>query len=136
MKNHCVVFCGKERDRRKKLYLTGKLNCFSSPHRSLSFFVSLSSTQISVHIVPIHTTTTTGRRYIEFECTRYLYDDRAGSFEVYESQHHLIGTTKADLFKNVGEGLKSVEAVARRENVGGNEVAFTGDSFWSGLVKE
>ncbi|KAJ3245128.1 hypothetical protein HDU78_009855 [Chytriomyces hyalinus] len=85
----------------------------------------------SVSMVPVKVTSN-GRRYIEFECVRYVYDDRAGRFQPFTFS---VGPTFADLHQQV-RGLGSSEAHDRTELVGPNVIAFPADTFYTALVKE
>eukprot|EP00842_Homolaphlyctis_polyrhiza_P007118 jgi/Hompol1/996/HPOL_001171-RA len=76
--------------------------------------------------------TNTGRRYIEFECVRYVFDQATGSFEPF---HFPIGPSCAQLLEQAS-GLSSTEAELRYELAGPNEIVFKVDSFSQGIIKE
>ncbi|KAJ3214485.1 hypothetical protein HDU67_001617 [Dinochytrium kinnereticum] len=87
--------------------------------------------EVSVTIVPVlHTTA--GRRYIEFECVRYVFNETLCTFEPYT---FTVGPTFADLHRQK-EGLHSTDALDRMELVGPNTIAFPADTFWTGIIKE
>ncbi|OAJ42778.1 hypothetical protein BDEG_26191 [Batrachochytrium dendrobatidis JEL423] len=79
--------------------------------------------------------TTNGRKYIEFECVRYVMDSATGSFEPYSFN---IGPKCSDLVfgKEQANGLPSTEAERRVELCGPNEIVFKIDTFARGLIKE
>ncbi|ORY45640.1 HAD-like protein [Rhizoclosmatium globosum] len=85
----------------------------------------------SVTMVPVESTSG-GRKYIEFECVRYVYDERAGRFQPYS---FAVGPTYADLHKQ-SSGLSSNDARLREELCGPNKIAFPADTFGSALIKE
>jgi hypothetical protein len=76
--------------------------------------------------------TSQGRRFIEFECVRYVYDDRYFTFLPY---NFVVGPSFSDLIKQKG-GLTSNDANDRCELVGPNTIVFPEDSFLSALFKE
>ncbi|KAI9349302.1 hypothetical protein DFJ73DRAFT_789982 [Zopfochytrium polystomum] len=76
--------------------------------------------------------TSQGRRFIEFECVRYVYDDRYGNFFPY---NFTVGPTFADLHLQK-VGLRSADANDRMELVGPNAIVFPEDTFLSALFKE
>ena len=76
--------------------------------------------------------TSQGRRYIEFETVRYVYDDRYFTFLPY---NFTVGPTFSDLLKQKG-GLVSTDANDRSELVGPNAIVFPEDTFVSALFKE
>ncbi|KAI8608125.1 hypothetical protein BC830DRAFT_1072366, partial [Chytriomyces sp. MP71] len=82
-------------------------------------------------MVPVHVTSN-GRRYIEFECVRYVYDERAGRFQPFSFS---VGPTFADLHNQSG-GLSTGDAHLRTELVGPNVIAFPADTFYTAMVKE
>ncbi|KAI8842943.1 hypothetical protein BC829DRAFT_401448 [Chytridium lagenaria] len=77
-------------------------------------------------------TTSAGRRYIEHECVRYVYNDRTCTFEPFNC---VVGPTCSDLHRQAG-GLLSAEAADRIELVGPNEIAFKKDTWWSAISRE
>ncbi|KAJ1343476.1 hypothetical protein BSLG_001974 [Batrachochytrium salamandrivorans] len=79
--------------------------------------------------------TNNGRRYIEYECVRYVLDPAMGSFEPFVFG---IGPNCSDLVAGTSQasGLTSVEAERRMELAGPNEITFRLDSFARGLIKE
>ncbi|KAJ3014733.1 UNVERIFIED_CONTAM: hypothetical protein HDU68_000163, partial [Siphonaria sp. JEL0065] len=85
----------------------------------------------SVTMVPVQLTST-GRRFIEFECVRYVFDERSGRFQPYS---FTVGPTCADLHQQ-STGLSSSDARSRVELVGPNAIAFAADTFASALIKE
>ncbi|KAJ3321500.1 hypothetical protein HDU76_014084, partial [Blyttiomyces sp. JEL0837] len=98
-------------------------------------FRRMTGTDISLTMVDVETTTA-GRRYIEFECVRYVFDDRYNTFQPYHfpisgSASH----SHADLAKQAG-GLLTSEAEKRKELVGANRIAFPEDTFYTALFKE
>ncbi|KAJ1554496.1 hypothetical protein HK405_004904 [Cladochytrium tenue] len=86
---------------------------------------------VALFTVPVQQTST-GRRYIEFECARYVFDDRHGTFVPFAVA---VGPTFGDLAKQK-IGLASHEAANRTELVGPNTISFPQDSFYSALFKE
>ncbi|KAJ3197057.1 hypothetical protein HK101_006240 [Irineochytrium annulatum] len=86
---------------------------------------------VSVEVTPV-LYTTNGRRYIEFECVRYVYNDREGTFEPYV---YTVGPSFADLHKQ-SAGLISSDANDRIELVGPNAIAFPADTFYTAMGKE
>ncbi|KAJ3353378.1 hypothetical protein HDU83_006863 [Entophlyctis luteolus] len=85
----------------------------------------------SVTVVPIQMTSV-GRRYIEFECVRYVFDERSGSFQPYS---FAVGPTLGDLHQQ-SVGLTTAEAHRRTELVGPNTIAFPADTFYTAIGKE
>ncbi|KAJ3121430.1 hypothetical protein HK100_012392, partial [Physocladia obscura] len=85
----------------------------------------------SATMVPVQLTST-GRRFIEFECVRYVYDERNGRFQPYS---FTVGPTCADLHTQ-SNGLTSTESRNRSELVGPNAIAFPADTFYSAMGKE
>jgi cation-transporting ATPase 13A3/4/5 len=77
-------------------------------------------------------TTSGGRRYIEFECARYVYDERYETFLPYT---FTVGPAFADLHRQSG-GLLTSDAHHRMELVGPNAIHFEGDTFATALIKE
>ncbi|KAI9334837.1 hypothetical protein DFJ73DRAFT_799020 [Zopfochytrium polystomum] len=86
---------------------------------------------VSLTTVPV-LTTSNGRRYIEFECARYVYDDRAASFVPHSIT---VGPTFGDVHRQ-RSGLRSGEARDRLELVGPNAIVFPADTFITALFKE
>ncbi len=84
-----------------------------------------------VQVVPVKMTQA-GRRYIEFECARYVYNGRQNLFAPFEWS---VGSTNQDVHAH-SKGLTSDEAAQRQELVGKNEIAFQVDSFWGDICKE
>ncbi|KAI8917468.1 hypothetical protein BC831DRAFT_406937 [Entophlyctis helioformis] len=76
--------------------------------------------------------TNNGRRYIEFECVRYVFDQTTGSFEPYK---FTIGPKHSDLVRQ-SAGLSSSEAERRHELDGPNQIVFRVDTFAKGIIKE
>ncbi|KAJ3029562.1 UNVERIFIED_CONTAM: hypothetical protein HDU68_011776, partial [Siphonaria sp. JEL0065] len=85
----------------------------------------------SVSMVSVGTTTGR-RRYIEYECVRYVYDDRSATFLPYSFK---VGPTCADLHRQ-STGLLTSEAHNRIELAGDNRIAFPADTWYSATVKE
>ncbi|KAJ3071989.1 hypothetical protein HDU98_004477 [Podochytrium sp. JEL0797] len=85
----------------------------------------------SVTMVPVNLTST-GRRYIEFECVRYVFDERAGIFQPYTFN---VGPTCAELHAQAA-GLSSSDVYNRTEMVGPNKIAFPADTFATAVVRE
>ncbi|KAJ3112290.1 hypothetical protein HDU96_004734 [Phlyctochytrium bullatum] len=93
--------------------------------------VFVNSFEVSVSIVPVQRTSG-GRRFIEFECVRYVFNETLCTFEPYT---FTVGPTYGDLHRQV-EGLHSTDAADRIELVGPNAIAFQGDTFGSAMKKE
>ena len=72
------------------------------------------------------------KKYVEFECVRYIYNSKILKFEPF--QHSLNGTN-ADLHK-YSVGLSHLDSNSRLEMCGPNEILFTKLSFLEGLIKE
>ncbi|KAI9317824.1 hypothetical protein DFJ73DRAFT_967558 [Zopfochytrium polystomum] len=77
-------------------------------------------------------TTSRGRRYIEFECVRYVYDDLYCTFLPFNFK---VGPTFSDLHRQK-VGLTEAESLERTELVGPNQIVFPADTFTSALKKE
>ncbi|KAJ3105762.1 hypothetical protein HDU97_007582 [Phlyctochytrium planicorne] len=86
---------------------------------------------VSVTITPV-LYTSTHRRYIEFECVRYVFNESLHTFEPYV---FAVGPTCADLHRQK-EGLHSTDAADRIELVGPNKIAFPEETMWEALRKE
>ncbi|KAJ3068122.1 hypothetical protein HK102_007250, partial [Quaeritorhiza haematococci] len=118
------------------VYLAGMGAIVEKVRRMEKVLRRATRTDVSVHIVPVKQTSShngaSGRRYIEFECVRYVYDEKSSSFE---QTSFLVGPTFADMHRQIG-GLSSAEGKARLELVGANEISFPADTFWTGMVKE
>jgi hypothetical protein len=114
------------------VYIAGMGGLVEWIRRFERYFDRIWKSNLAVYIVPIRKTTT-NRRYIEFECVRYLFDDRSNTFEEY---FITMGPTQADLFRNLNSGLSSEEVALRHSNFGSNSVVYEGDTFFSGLKKE
>ena len=76
--------------------------------------------------------TSTGRRYVEHQCVRYVFDDQTRNFEPTKFD---IGPKYTDLLKQV-DGLSTQDAYRREELVGANEILFPADTFATMTVKE
>ncbi|RKO92078.1 E1-E2 ATPase-domain-containing protein [Blyttiomyces helicus] len=94
-------------------------------------FRRLTRTDYTVSVVEVEQTSG-GRRFIPYECVRYVFDEKSRTFE---PTRFLLGPTCADLHKQ-GGGLASREAFFREELIGNNEIAFPADTFASMLLKE
>ncbi|KAJ3414429.1 hypothetical protein HDV05_006610 [Chytridiales sp. JEL 0842] len=88
-------------------------------------------TDKTYHMVFVQTTSG-GRRFIEFECVRYVFDEQQNTFLPYNIT---VGPTYKDLHAQ-GAGLLTNEAGQRMEHVGPNSITFEGDTFAIGIVKE
>jgi cation-transporting ATPase 13A3/4/5 len=102
-----------------------------SSNQTIKRFLCTQRTDKSINVVPV-LTTSGGRRYIEFECVRYVYDERHRTFLPYNFN---VGPSFADLHKQ-SNGLTTNDAHQRMELVGPNAIHFEGDTFAIGLVKE
>ncbi|KAI9343136.1 hypothetical protein BDR26DRAFT_858611 [Obelidium mucronatum] len=87
--------------------------------------------EFSVSMVPVETTSG-GRRYIEYECVRYVYDDRSSTFLPYTFK---VGPRCSDLY-NRASGLQTTEAHNRMELGGENRIAFPADTWYTAAFKE
>ncbi|KAJ3104777.1 hypothetical protein HDU97_008845 [Phlyctochytrium planicorne] len=87
--------------------------------------------EVSVTIVPVKYTTA-GRRYFEYECVRYVFNERTSNFEPFICT---VGPSCGDLHRQAG-GLLLAEASDRLELCGPNAIAFPEDTFISALAKE
>ncbi|KAJ3118511.1 hypothetical protein HK100_000591 [Physocladia obscura] len=96
-----------------------------------SKFRKFANTENSRTIVPVEISSD-GRRFVEFECVRYVFDESIGRFEPFS---FIVGPSCADLHGQ-GTGLTTSDAKTRLELVGENAIAFSADSFYSGIVKE
>ena len=82
-------------------------------------------------MVPVQVTST-GRRYIEFECVRFVFDERLGRFQPYS---FTVGPKFSDLHKQAG-GLTSSDAHNRSELVGPNAIVFPADTWYTAIYAE
>ncbi|KAJ3127047.1 hypothetical protein HK098_006844 [Nowakowskiella sp. JEL0407] len=93
-------------------------------------------TDVSVHVVPVYNNElldNTGQgRYIEFECVRYIFDEKTNSFEAGVAN---VGPSHSDLHAQ-SRGLTSKEARLRRDRIGPNAIMFPADGWFSALSKE
>ena len=87
--------------------------------------------ELITSVVPIQTTSN-DRRYVEFECVRYVYIPVLNDFQPFDWS---LGPRNADIHIH-GRGLSPGEAAVRLELNGPNEISFKPDTFFEGLLKE
>ena len=95
------------------------------------WFRNYTNTNVSRELNPLQKTAS-GRIYIEFECVRYIYNQKAICFEPYMLS---VGGKNEDLHK-LRSGLRSRDVNERLELSGPNEILFTMMTFYEGIVKE
>ncbi|KAJ1568913.1 hypothetical protein HK096_004877, partial [Nowakowskiella sp. JEL0078] len=99
-------------------------------------FRKATRTDVSVHVVPVFNNELLGGvgqgRYIEFECVRYIFDEKTGNFEAGVAN---VGPTHSDLHGQAG-GLTTSEARFRRDRIGPNAIMFPADGWLSALNKD
>jgi cation-transporting ATPase 13A3/4/5 len=96
-----------------------------------SWLRNYTKTNISREIKPMRTTRS-GRIYVEFECVRYIYNEKINSFEPYKFR---VAENNAELIA-MKKGLSENEALDRMELSGPNQILFEKNTFWEGIKKE
>ncbi|ORY02702.1 hypothetical protein K493DRAFT_334519 [Basidiobolus meristosporus CBS 931.73] len=76
--------------------------------------------------------TTLGRRYFEFQCTRYVFDDEIQDYKPFQIE---VGRNNHDLIQE-SHGLTQEEAIRRKELVGSNFISVKVPSFPVALLQE
>ena len=76
--------------------------------------------------------TNSNKKFIEFECVRYIFNSKLSKFEPFQLPLH---GTNADLHK-YSKGLSNFEFNNRLELTGPNAILFTELSFFGGIIKE
>ncbi|ORY02904.1 hypothetical protein K493DRAFT_384971 [Basidiobolus meristosporus CBS 931.73] len=76
--------------------------------------------------------TTLGRRFFEFQCTRFVFDDDIQDYKPFQIE---VGHSNHDLLQQVN-GLSNEEAIKRKELVGSNFISVKVPSFPVALLQE
>ncbi|KAI9209570.1 uncharacterized protein BJ171DRAFT_484440 [Polychytrium aggregatum] len=115
----------------RAVYLTSMgplVNRWQKMERRFKKFLRLDR---SVYVVPVKHTPN-GIKYIEIECIRYVFDERAETFEQHQPP---IALTNSDLHASL-EGLAEGEAMNRANLMGPNAVEFRGDTLFTAVKNE
>ncbi|KAI9598633.1 hypothetical protein BDF19DRAFT_410707 [Syncephalis fuscata] len=95
------------------------------------WFVKLVGANVIIQSVPVQVTTN-GRRYFEFQCTRYVQDSVTGKFAPYT---HNLGRTYGEL-RSHASGLAANAATQLRDLLGPNFIRVDVPSFIAALFQE
>ncbi|KAJ3042002.1 hypothetical protein HDV00_008293 [Rhizophlyctis rosea] len=120
-----------EKRREPPVYISGMGKLVELVRKVETWFRKVTKTDVSSETVTVNKTST-GRRYVEHECVRYVFDDQTRNFEPTKFN---VGPKYTDLLRQA-DGLSTAEAYRREELVGANEILFPADTFATMTVKE